>query len=119
MCCRCRGYPGTEELSNKSPGTFGVKGAAGTILSAVGYEEDKRTDGGDGEESETSRSAEEQRRTTDTATSKEHGCERRREPVEERPEASAASSAAQEMHRKTSGHAPGEAWHTQVHPETS
>ncbi|KAJ1109579.1 hypothetical protein NDU88_006939 [Pleurodeles waltl] len=44
--------------------------------------------------------------------------ERRPEPGGECPKIFAVSSAAQEAHRKTSSHASGEAWHTQVHPGT-
>ncbi|KAJ1093201.1 hypothetical protein NDU88_006308 [Pleurodeles waltl] len=80
-------------------------------------EKEKRTDGEGGERSGRSRSAEERGGTTDTAACKEQGCERRREP-EECPEVSAASTVAQEAHREASSHASGEAWHTQVRPET-
>ncbi|KAJ1128122.1 hypothetical protein NDU88_006501 [Pleurodeles waltl] len=75
-------------------------------------------DGVEGEVCGRSRSVGERIRTTDTATGKEQGRERRREPVGECPKVSTASSAVQEAHREASSHASGEAWHTQVRPET-
>ncbi|KAJ1153898.1 hypothetical protein NDU88_006656 [Pleurodeles waltl] len=111
----------TLELVKGTASPLGLPVPEGPQLNRVPEEteKEKRTDVGGRERSGRSKTAVEQRRAADTATGEEQRRGRRQEPERKCLGLPAIPAVAQEAHSETSIHASGEAWHTQVRPETN